>query len=404
MAAPTFKKATDTAPGSSAVYGAPDLKYALDVVDGSHATDRIPIAAIEGTAVALSGSQTISGTKGFNSSALAINTPTTSKQYIVVASDVVANRNITLPLLVTDDTFVMAAFTQTLTNKTMSGSQNTFSSIPSSAIVTLLTSHTLDTTNTIVDSSDNTKVLAYSLSGATTGKTTTHTYAHTNNRTITWPDASITVSGKDLAETLTAAKTFTTGLLKVADISDSNGLKSVVISATASSVNWLVVTNAATGNDVQITVGGESNRSLRFTPSGTGVIYGNREPWTYNLSDESTALTTTFKYTTEPLPYNVTIDDVIGGLTTAGTGATLLTFDVLYEDTAPNTNTFTTIFSTCPTIDANEFTTTTAATPYALSTTTLAKGRRLQIKVKTLDSGAAARGAKLTLLVHATAV
>jgi hypothetical protein len=47
MTAPTFKKATDTAPGDSTKYGAPDLKYALDVLDGSHATDRIQASVIE---------------------------------------------------------------------------------------------------------------------------------------------------------------------------------------------------------------------------------------------------------------------------------------------------------------------------------------------------------------------
>lgn len=404
MAAPTFKFATDPAAGSSAVYGAPDIAYALHVVDGSHATDRIPIAAIEGTAVALSGTQTISGTKTFNNQALQVNNPAATFQYIFNGSAITVNRNVTLPLLVGDDTFVMAAFTQTLTNKTMSGSQNTFSAIPSASIVTLLVSHTLDTTNTIVDSSDNTKVLQFSLSGATTAKTATFTLAHTNARTYTFPDASITVSGINLAETITAAKTFTTGLLKVADISDANGVKSIVNTATASAVNWIVVTNAATGNDASISVGGESNRSLKLLPSGTGVIYGNREVWTYNLTDETTLPTTDVKYTSEPLPYNVSIDDVIGGLTTAGTGATLFSFDILYEDTAPNTNTFTTIFSTKPTIDASEFTTTTAATPYALSVTSLAKGRRVQYKINALDSNSLARGAKISLLVHATAV
>lgn len=41
--------------------------------------------------------------------------------YNVVVSDLAANRNVTLPLLGADDTFVFAAFTQTLTNKTVSG-------------------------------------------------------------------------------------------------------------------------------------------------------------------------------------------------------------------------------------------------------------------------------------------
>lgn len=119
--------------------------------------------------------------------------------------------------------------------------------------------------------------------------------------------------------------------------------------------------------------------------------------FSYALTDETTAPTTGVKFVTEPAPYALTVTDVIGGLTTAGTGAALFTFDILLEDTAPNTNTFTTIFTTKPTIDASEFTTTTAATAMVLSQTAVAKGKRLQLKIDTLDSNTLARGAKLSI-------
>ena len=48
MVAPTFKKATDTAPGDATKYGAPDVKYAFDVLDGTHSTDRIQASVVEG--------------------------------------------------------------------------------------------------------------------------------------------------------------------------------------------------------------------------------------------------------------------------------------------------------------------------------------------------------------------
>jgi hypothetical protein len=49
MVAPTFKKATDTASDPTNVkYGAPDLKYAFDVLDGTHASHRIQAANIQG--------------------------------------------------------------------------------------------------------------------------------------------------------------------------------------------------------------------------------------------------------------------------------------------------------------------------------------------------------------------
>lgn len=60
-----------------------------------------------------------------------------------------------------------------------------------------------DTTTTFVNVSDPTKILAVSLSGATTGKTATIAAPVTNNRTITVFDATDTIVGKATTDTLT---------------------------------------------------------------------------------------------------------------------------------------------------------------------------------------------------------
>ena len=49
MGPPILKKATDTAPGTSAEYGAPDTKKAFDIMDGTHPTERIQASVIETT-------------------------------------------------------------------------------------------------------------------------------------------------------------------------------------------------------------------------------------------------------------------------------------------------------------------------------------------------------------------
>ena len=184
---------------------------------------------------------------------------------------------------------------------------------------------------------------------------------------------------------------------------ESDGNEVLLFGGVGSAVNHFQITNSTTGNDpILEAVGDDTNIGITLTPKGTGSIYGNREVSSYPLTDEETAPSTGVKYTSEPAPYDMKIEDVIAGLTTAGTGATLFTFDILKENSV-NANAFTTIFSTKPTIDASEFTSTTAAAAMVLSVTTLEKGRRLQLKIDTLDTNALGRGAKITLITHATA-
>lgn len=57
-------------------------------------------------------------------------------RYIFGGSAIAANRAVTLPLLTGDDTFVFAAHSQTLTNKTISGASNTITNVSLTAGVT----------------------------------------------------------------------------------------------------------------------------------------------------------------------------------------------------------------------------------------------------------------------------
>ena len=186
-------------------------------------------------------------------------------------------------------------------------------------------------------------------------------------------------------------------------IADSNGNEMLSFNQVASAVNYVEVANAAIAGELSLSaLGGDTNITMRLIPKGTGTIYGNRETWAWPLTDEATLPVVGVTYTTEPSPYDMTIEDSIAGLTVAGTGATLFTIDVLKENSV-NANAFTTIFTTKPTIDASEFTSTTAATPQVLNVTTWEKGRRLQLKIDTLDTNTLGRGAKISLICHATA-
>ena len=221
---------------------------------------------------------------------------------------------------------------------------------------------------------------------------------HTGTQTASTISDYATATANFTNKTLTAPKIVSGGFL-----ADDNGNELIIFTTVTSAVNEITYANAATGNDPSIIASGETNVSVKLAGKGSGFVYGNREFSEYPLTDEATLPTTGVKYVTGPAPYNMTILDVIAGLTVAGTGATLVTVDILLEDTAPNTNTFTTIFSTKPTIDASEFSSTTAAAAMALSVTAIPKGHRLQLKIDTIDTNNLAAGLKVTLIMFATA-
>lgn len=105
-----------------------------------------------------------------------IDDTTRDHQYILAVNELSADRTITLPLLIANDIFVFADFIQTLTGKN------------------------------IGDPTDNTKDIAFTLSGATTAKTLTLISAHTDDRSITFPDATDTLVGKATTDTLSNKK------------------------------------------------------------------------------------------------------------------------------------------------------------------------------------------------------
>jgi len=192
-------------------------------------------------------------------------------------------------------------------------------------------------------------------------------------------------------------------LIKVPFIGDLNGNEIVSFANTSTAINHAQFSNSDAGNDIELSaIGDDTDVSFKFIPKGAGTFYGTRETWAWPLTDEDTPPFTGIKYVTDPAPYDMVIEDAIAGLTVAGTGTALFTIDILKENTV-NSNSFTSIFSTLITINAGQFTSTTASSSHVLSTTIWEKGTRLQLSIDTLDDNETARGAKVELICHATA-
>ncbi len=160
--------------------------------------------------------------------------------YTIIAAAIAANRNVTLPLLTGNDTFVTEAFAQVLTNKTIDGDDNTIVDINETqmnvsvgASTTVLTSNGVGVAPTyqapaggeftaawtanhnnggstfaledalFADPTDDTKKLQIDLAGMTTAITAILDFNFTTAKTVTFPDATFTVVGKDTTDIFT---------------------------------------------------------------------------------------------------------------------------------------------------------------------------------------------------------
>lgn len=125
----------------------------------------------------------------------------------------------------------------------------------------------------IGDAADNTKLLTWELVGATTGKTLTLTASHTNDRTITYPDATDTLVGKATTDTLTNKTLTAPRFANFGHIDDFNGFKLIEFVPFGSAVNYIQIANNATGSGPTIiATGSDTNVDLNIQTSGTGKV------------------------------------------------------------------------------------------------------------------------------------
>jgi hypothetical protein len=242
--------------------------------------------------------------------------------------------------------------------------------------------------------------------------------AGTGSASASGGDSSIVLMGHKDTVSGTTAQTAT--IMAMHSIGSANNMKMPSIQSSANdSFNVKVEAAKATLHTVNSSGSGPYNFPIHIEPRGDLILstmdggagaketYFKKnttvqatvsslriESFMMACSDETTALTAGTNKVKFRMPYAFTVTEVRASLSTAGTGAQLVTVDINESGTS--------ILSTKITIDATETTSVTAATAPVIADTSLADDAEMTVDIDFIDTGGVSKGLKVSIIGHKT--
>ena len=188
-------------------------------------------------------------------------------------------------------------------------------------------------------------------------KAAPHSEAASNILTIPSTGGNSTLVSDASTSTLTN-KTLTAP--KIADagfIADANGNEQIIFQTTASAVNELEVTNAATGNNPGLAVsGGDTNIGLEITTKGTGYIKFNDLAYIPQQALTSSSNAVAWDVQAKPNAYHLTTENTTFSAPTNSVEGSFICLEINYNGS--HTIAFNTVFefaaSTAPTFTSTD--------------------------------------------------
>lgn len=230
-----------------------------------------------GKTLTVSNSGTLAGGDAFTLAIAASKTLTISNTMTLAGGD---STSITFPNAAATMARTDAANTftghQTIEGVTSTGATGTgkfvFDGTPT-LVTPVLGVATITSINKVAITAPATSATLTIADGKTLTISNTMTLAGGDSTSITFPNAAATMARTDAGQTFTGVNVFTSPKI-ITQVSDTNGNVLINIGATASAVNYVKITNAATGTVGPIVASdGETNVDLKISAKGTGKIH-----------------------------------------------------------------------------------------------------------------------------------